>query len=102
MTATDAQVGAAGNRGNVQAGRRQMSDGTLIKLFILPTLILLIVWNIFPLFYSLYLSFTRFQATSNQPPIWVGLDNYANIFADTNLWRSFTVTGRYALLSVAL
>ncbi|HYN88819.1 MAG TPA: sugar ABC transporter permease, partial [Ardenticatenaceae bacterium] len=86
----------------MRPGRRQMSDGTLVRLFILPTLILLIVWNVFPLFYSLYLSFTDYSAIANKPPVWVGLGNFRAILGDERLWESFATTGKYALLSVSL
>ena len=39
-------------------GRRQVQDRHIAMLFIMPTLILLILINVFPLLYSLYLSFT--------------------------------------------
>jgi multiple sugar transport system permease protein len=84
------------------SGRRHMSDGTLVRLFIIPTLILLILWNVFPLFYSLYLSFTRYSAIDNKPPDWRGTQNYVNILKDKNLWESFATTGRFALLSVGI
>ncbi len=45
-------------------------------LFIMPTLILLIVINIFPLLYSLYLSFTEYSVIANEPPQWIALENY--------------------------
>ncbi len=80
--------------------RRQLSDNQIKWLFIWPTLILLILWNLFPLFYSLYLSFTDFSAISRAAPVWVGFGNYARILDDTRLWESFATTGRYALLSV--
>lgn len=82
--------------------RRHMSDGTLVKLFIMPTLILLILWNVFPLFYSLYLSFTNYVAIANQPPQWVGLNNYTFILNNDTLWRAFATTGKYALFSVSI
>ncbi len=82
--------------------RRQLSDGAILRLFIFPTLILLICMNIFPLFYSLYLSFTDYSAISPDPPNWVGLENYRDILHDEQLWIYFATTGRYALLSVGL
>ena len=82
--------------------RRQLSDNQIKWLFIWPTLILLILWNIFPLFYSLYLSFTDYSAISRVDPVWVGFDNYATILRDTRLWGNFATTGRFALLSVGL
>src|SRR6185295_5813994 len=72
-----------------RAHRRHMSDGTLVKLFIMPTLILLILWNVFPLFYSLYLSFTNYVAIANQPPQWIGVNNYTFILQNDRLWQSF-------------
>jgi multiple sugar transport system permease protein len=85
-----------------QQQRRQMSDRTLTHFFIWPTLVLLILINIFPLFYSLYLSFTDFSVISNQPPEWIGLENYQNILTKERdrYWHNFTVTGKYAVLSV--
>ncbi len=81
---------------------RQLSDNQIKWLFIWPTLILLILWNVFPLFYSLYLSFTDFSAIARAAPVWVGFQNYANILNNTRLWESFATTGSYALLSVGL
>jgi multiple sugar transport system permease protein len=82
--------------------RRQMRDRTLIQLFIGPTLILLIMMNIFPLIYSLYLSFTEYSVISGDAPNWVGIQNYQDILTDQRFWSNFAVTGRYALLSVSL
>ncbi|MDW8098308.1 MAG: sugar ABC transporter permease [Anaerolineae bacterium] len=82
--------------------RRQLSDDALWRLFIFPTLALLIAMNIFPLFYSLYLSFTDYSAIARKPPVWVGLQNYRSILNDKQLWVYFATTGRYALFSVTL
>src|SRR5436190_583949 len=82
--------------------RRHMSDGMLVRLFIIPTLLLLVLWNVFPLFYSLYLSFTNYSAIANKAPRWIGLDNYARILESDRFWGYFATTGKYALLSVAI
>lgn len=58
--------------------------------------------NIFPLFYSLYLSFTDYRATGDDAPKWVGLQNYSDILNDEKLWLYFQNTGRYVVLSVGL
>ena len=100
----NAQAIPAGPQRMTQHGRRQMSDKTIAHLFIWPTLILLIVMNIFPLFYSLYLSFNDYSVIANEPPKWVALDNYEKILTNERqrYWHNFTVTGRYAMLSVGL
>ena len=82
--------------------RRHLSDRAILNLFIWPTLILLIAMNIFPLFYSLYLSFTNYSAIARQIPIWIGFDNFSKILNDDQLWQYFATTGRYVLLSVSL
>jgi multiple sugar transport system permease protein len=83
--------------------QRQMSDRTIQWLFIAPTLILLILFNIFPLFYSLYLSFTDYSAIDNQSsPVWVGLQNFSALLNDEQTWKYFATTGRFAFLSVSL
>jgi multiple sugar transport system permease protein len=81
---------------------RQLSDRAIMNLFIWPTLLLLIVFNFFPLFYSLYLSFTNYRATSNVAPVWIGIQNYVNILTDPGMWEAFTTSGKYVLFSVAL
>jgi multiple sugar transport system permease protein len=85
-----------------QVRPRHMSDGTLVRLFIMPTMLILILWNVFPLFYSLYLSFTNYSAIANKPPRWIGLENYARILESSKFWGYFATTGKYALLSVAI
>jgi len=82
--------------------RRHLSDRAILHLFIWPTLILLIAMNLFPLFYSLYLSFTNYSAIARQIPIWIGFDNFNKILNDERLWQYFATTGRYVLLSVGL
>ena len=82
--------------------RLHLSDRSILNLFIWPTLILLIAMNIFPLFYSLYLSFTNYSAIARQIPVWIGFDNFSKILNDEQLWQYFATTGRYVLLSVGL
>jgi len=82
--------------------RRHLSDRAILNLFIWPTLTLLIAMNIFPLFYSLYLSFTNYSAIARQIPVWIGFDNFSKILNDEQLWQYFATTGRYVLLSVGL
>jgi multiple sugar transport system permease protein len=83
------------------AARRGLSDLSIRNLFIIPTIAFLIVFNIFPLIYSLGYSFTDFSASSNAPAAFVGLQNYRDLLNDDHVWNNFSVTARYVLLSVA-
>ena len=91
-----------GGAGRSQRRLNTLSDTALKRLFLWPTLALLIAFNIFPLIYSLYLSFTDYSAIANRAPQWIGLQNYRDILNDRQLWIYFRNTGRYVVLSVAL
>lgn len=81
---------------------RTLSDRGLVNLFIWPTLIILIAFNVFPLLYSLFLSFTDYSAIIVAAPEWVGFENFGRVLASEKLWESFSITGRYVFLSVGL
>lgn len=82
------------------AARRGLSDLTIRNLFIVPTIAFLIVFNIFPLIYSLGYSFTDFRASANVPAAFIGLDNYRELLNDEHVWNNFSVTAKYVLVSV--
>ena len=82
--------------------RRGMSDLTIRNLFIIPTVAFLIVFNIFPLIYSLGYSFTDFAANrANVPWSWIGLQNYRDLLSDDRIWSNFAITAKYVVLSVS-
>ncbi len=80
--------------------KRMMSDRGIANLFLLPTVLLLVAMNVFPLVWSLYLSFCDYVSTSNANPKWIGGLNYHNVLHDEQLWRSFIFTARFTILSV--
>ena len=63
---------AKNNFPSTQNPRRQLSDRNITLLFIMPTIFILVLMNIYPLFYSLYLSFTEYSVISSEAPRWVG------------------------------
>ena len=83
-----------------RAATRGWSDLTIRNAFILPTIAFLIIFNIFPLLYSLGFSFTEFRASLNKPPEFVGFQNYAELLADPAIWSNFTTTAAYVIVSV--
>ena len=83
-----------------RAAARGWSDLTIRNAFILPTIIFLIVFNIFPLFYSLYFSFTEYRVSLNRPAEFIGLQNYRELLSDPGIWANFTITAYYVILSV--
>jgi multiple sugar transport system permease protein len=83
-----------------RAARRGMSDLAIRNLFIIPTIVFLIVFNIFPLLYSLGYSFTDFRASTNAPWNFVGLENYRTLLNDAFIWNNFAITAKYVIVSV--
>ena len=79
---------------------RGMSDLKIRNLFIIPTIIFLIIFNIFPLIYSLGYSFYDYSAAGSDEPVFVGLQNYRDLLNDPNIWNNFTVTAKYVIISV--
>ena len=84
-----------------RAAARGMSDLAIRNLFIIPTIAFLIVFNIFPLIYSLGYSFTDFRASTNAPANFVGLANYKALLNDPFIWSNFAITAKYVIVSVA-
>lgn len=75
-------------------------------LFIAPSIILLLAISIFPLIWSVYLSFTRYKVTGIYSPKWIGLDNYRNILTENDpiydVWHQFQVTAAIVFAAVGL
>src|SRR3954451_22068861 len=79
------------------------SDRAMAWLFTLPTMLLLIFIGVFPLIWSLYLSFTKFSANApNVAPRWVGTDNYARIMTSSDIWAVFVTTAKYVVVAVGI
>lgn len=99
----ETQSGAAAAQQSTKLSHnRGLSDKTIRNLFIWPTLILLILINLFPLAYSLYLSFTDYSAIAKNAPVWIGFGNFSHLLNDPTMWKYFTITGKYVFFSVAL
>ncbi|MGC4026864.1 MAG: sugar ABC transporter permease [Mesorhizobium sp.] len=83
-----------------RAASRGMSDIAIRNLFIVPTILFLIIFNIFPLLYSLGYSFTDFRASGNSAASFVGLQNYRTLLNDPFIWNNFVITAKYVIVSV--
>ena len=85
---------------DTRAAARGLSDLSIRNLFIIPTIGFLIIFNVFPLIYSLYTAFTDYRASTSAPANWIGLSNFRELLSDPNIWRNFTITAKYVLISV--
>ncbi|MDP3263568.1 MAG: sugar ABC transporter permease [Tabrizicola sp.] len=75
---------------------RGLSDRTIAWIFVAPTILLLLAINIFPLIWTIRLSFTNFRANRpNEPVEWVGLRNYQRILTDPDIWQTMQATAHF-------
>src|SRR6476646_8864741 len=82
---------------------RSLGDRSIAWLFIAPTIILLLAINIFPLFWTIYLSFTNYKANRpNAPIIGVGTAHYSDILSDPDIWHSMQATAHFVIWTVVL
>ena len=82
---------------------RGLSDRSIAWLFVTPTIALLLAINIFPLIWMIRLSFTSLNLSMSYLPLrFVGLDNYADILTDEDVWIRLQTTARFVISSVAL
>jgi multiple sugar transport system permease protein len=80
--------------------RRALSDRGVGNLFLLPTVLLLVGMNVFPLFWSLYLSFCKYTDTANNPAVWLGGANYSKLLGNPDIWNNFIITARFTGMAV--
>src|SRR6202158_369295 len=82
---------------------RGLSDKALAWLFITPTIVLLLAINIFPLIWTIYLSFTNYRANrANIPTRWLGIEWYQSILTDPDIWAAMQVTAHFVIWTVVI
>ena len=82
---------------------RGLSDRMIAWLFIGPTIVLLLAINIFPLLWTVYLSFTNYRA--NQPGRevqWVGTRNYERLLGSEDIWGYLQVTAQFVISTMVI
>jgi multiple sugar transport system permease protein len=78
-------------------GRRNLRTGLL---FISPWIVGFLVFLVYPILYTLRISFTQYSGFGE--PKWIGLDNYRNLLHDDLFWTSLYNTLYYTALAVPI
>jgi len=80
-----------------------LSDRSIGWLFVGPTMLLLLAINIFPLVWTIYLSFTNYFANRPNAPIkYVGISNYRRILTDSDTWAAMQVTAHFVIWTIVI
>jgi multiple sugar transport system permease protein len=82
---------------------RGLSDRAVAWAFIAPSVLLLLAINIFPLVWTVYLSFTNYRANRPNAPVkFLGLDHYYDLLTDPDIWSGMQVTARFVLSTIVI
>ncbi|MGQ9747932.1 MAG: carbohydrate ABC transporter permease, partial [Candidatus Caldatribacteriaceae bacterium] len=82
--------------------QKALGEYRLKLYFIGPTLLVLIIMNIFPLIWSLGLSFTNYSSLMSKKLSFVGFTNYSRILGDPFIWKYFQTTARFVIIAVGV
>ncbi|MAQ85408.1 carbohydrate ABC transporter permease [Psychromarinibacter halotolerans] len=82
---------------------RGLSDRAIAWIFVAPTIFLLLAVNIFPLIWTIRLSFTNYRVNRPNAEVeWVGLRNYQRILTDEDIWQTMQATAHFLFWTIAL
>jgi multiple sugar transport system permease protein len=85
---------------SVSAGSTKRYRWYVPYLFLLPGLVLYLIWTVYPLVYQLYISFFNWKIMPGQVSEFIGLANYQKAFADATFWLALQNTALYTLVTV--
>jgi len=95
------RINKAGKKSSIRAG-----EGRLAFFAISPFYFLYLIFGIFPILYTSYMAFFNWDPLGEK--VFIGLGNFANLFADDTLWKalrntlSIWVLGTVPQLALAL
>lgn len=103
-------VPVEGGRPTGERARRPRRRGVDALPLVLPALLPVLLFNVWPLLQGIFLGFTDARAGRDRATTFTGLDNYARLVGDEMFWSSFriglvwafTVTGLQFLAALGL
>jgi multiple sugar transport system permease protein len=66
-------------------------------LFVTPAVLYVLIFNIVPVIYAFYLSFTNYSPLDRAGPRWQGLTEYGDVLSSPQFWNALRVTLQYTL-----
>jgi multiple sugar transport system permease protein len=74
------------------AGKHRKNINNIAYLFLAPFIIVFLIFSVYPVLRTLYLSFTSYPGYGE--PAWVGLDNYVRVINDKFFWSALWNTAK--------
>ncbi|MFK7693841.1 carbohydrate ABC transporter permease [Paenibacillus sp. HJGM_3] len=63
-------------------------DRNLKWIYTLPAVLFVLLMMVFPIIYTVRISFFEWSMSATTPPAWVGLANYKALFQDSRFWHA--------------
>ena len=80
-----------------------LSDRAIAWIFVAPTIFILLDINIFPLIWTIYLSFTNYAVNRpNREVKFIGFRNYERILGDADTWATMQATAHFLIWTIVL
>ena len=78
-----------------------LSDRAIAWIFVSPTIVILLAINIFPLIWTIWLSFTNYRVNRpNNDVEFIGLRNYERILTDPDTWMTMQATAHFLFWTI--
>ena len=79
--------------------QRDLRNNLIAWLLVAPSLIFMLIFTVYPVFRSVYLSLTKYRL-GMQAPEFIGLENYINLAGSSLFWKVMGNTLYFALITV--
>jgi multiple sugar transport system permease protein len=99
MTTTAAMAGERKPRSRTAT---RLADAVSRWAFMAPAAVILAAMLAYPIFYTIEISFSRFDLMTFSAVEWVGWQNYAHVLDDYRFWSSMKVTLVYLVFALPL
>ncbi|MCE7742653.1 MAG: ABC transporter permease subunit [Candidatus Heimdallarchaeota archaeon] len=80
--------------------KRDIPFNKIAYIFIFPALLALVLLEVYPILYGIFLSFTDYSLQRGETPVLTGFDNYAHIAENPQLPITFTTTLVWSVLII--
>ncbi len=80
--------------------KRDVPFNRIAYLFIFPALLALVLLEVYPILYGIFLSFTDYRLQRGETPVLIGFQNYAHIAENPQLPITFTTTLVWSVLII--
>lgn len=79
--------------------QRDRRKNLMAWLLVAPSLIFMVIFTVYPIFRSIYLSLTKYKLGMKAPE-WIGLQNYINLAGSSLFWKVMGNTLYFAFITI--